>query len=101
MTQLEALRQAQETGQIAITQQTVNILKSLAEFDQAATNLITAIENGLPDSDSQANDGIINDEVINDFYRLLSPLQDYVYSKVGVIVLQGVFLYQCRNFEGL
>ena len=96
MTQLEALRQAQETGQIAITQQTVNILKSLAEFDQAATNLITAIEDGLPD-DSQANDGII----INDFYRLLSPLQDYVYSKVGVIVLQGVFLYQCRNFEGL
>ena len=96
MTQLEALRQAQETGQIAITQQTVNILKSLAEFDQAATNLITAIEDGLPD-DNQANDGII----INDFYRLLSPLQDYVYSKVGVIVLQGVFLYQCRNFEGL
>ena len=99
MTILQAIQQAQETGQIAITKETANILKALAEFDQAAADLITAIDDNLP---SEMSDRETVDKITGDFYSLYSPLQEYVFKIIGEIVLNGVFLYQLRNkFDGL
>ena len=99
MTALQAIKQAQQTGQIAITKETANILKALAEFDQAAADLTTAIDDNLPD---EMSDRETSDNIMGEFYSLYSPLQEYVFKIIGEIVLNGVFLYQLRNkFEGL
>ena len=99
MTILQAIQQAQETGQIAITKKTANILKALAEFDQAAADLTTAIDDNLP---SEMSDRETSDNIMGEFYRLYSPLQEYVFKTIGNVMLSGAFNFQLiGKFEGL
>ena len=99
MTALQAIKQAQETGQIAITKQTANLLEAVENFLDAAEALNTAIDENIPEKmcDNETLDGIFMN-----FYGLLSPVQDYVFKTVGNIILKSALLYGLKDkFEGL
>ena len=99
MTQLEALKKAQETGQIAITKETANILNAVAMFDKAIDELTTTFADNLPCeiSDNETIDGI-TDKV----YELLRPLQDYIFAMVGDITMRRMLIFSFRDkFNGL
>ncbi len=99
MTALQAIQQARETGQIALTKPTANILEALAAFDKATEDLTTAIDENLP---VEISDPKASDTIMNEFYNLYSPLQEYIYKTIGDIVFRGVFVFQFRNeFKGL
>lgn len=98
MTALQAIRQAQETGQIALTKQTANILEALATFEQAAEDLNTAIDENSP---FEIGDPKTIDEITNEFYTLYEPLQEYIYRAVGSIMLKRGFMFQRKDeFSG-
>lgn len=99
MTALQAIQQAQETGKIAITERTANILKALAAFEQATEDMTAAIDDNLP---SEMNDSKTHEMIIGGFYDLYSPLQEYLFKTIGKIMFDGVFLFSFRDqFEGL
>ena len=99
MTALEAIKHAQQTGQIAITKQTAHLLEAVENFLDAAEDLNTAIDENVPEEmgDNETLNGIFTD-----FYGLLSPVQDYVFKTVGNIILKSALLYGLKDkFEGL
>ena len=49
MTALEAIKHAQETGQIAITKQTANLIEAAVNFLDAAEAVATAVSENIPD----------------------------------------------------
>lgn len=99
MTPLQAIQQAQETGQIQVTKKTANILQALAAFDKATEELTSAIDDNLP---CEMSDPKTSDKIMDDFFNLYSPLQEYIYKTIGDIMFRGVFIYQFRDkFEGL
>ena len=99
MTPLQAIEQAQQTGQIAITQPTANILAAMAAFDSAAADLVNAMQDNLP---SEIGDNETQNMIAHGFFEVISPVQEYVYKTVGNIMFQGVFHFQGLNeFDGL
>lgn len=99
MTALEAIRQARETGQIAITGQTANMLEAVARLQEAAENYVSATEDSLP---CEMSDTDTCNRLLDDFYKHFNPVTDYVFSTVGEIVLKRVFLFQPTDkFSGL
>lgn len=99
MTALQAIQQAQQTGQIALSKPTANILQALAEFDQSSEKLCTAIADNLP---CEMSDNETVDKIIGGYLNVIDPVQTYLYKEVGDIMFKGVFLYTMINkFEGL
>ena len=99
MTALQAIQQAQQTGQIAITKQTANMLEAVARLQEAAENYVSATEDNLP---CEMSDTDTCNTLLDDFYEHFNPVTDYVFSTVGGIMLKRVFLFQqTDNFNGL
>lgn len=99
MTALQAIQQAQQTGQIAITKQTANMLEAVARLQAAAENYVSATEDNLP-CEISGNDTC--DKLMCDFYERFDRVTDYAFSTVGGIMLQRVFMFQqTDNFNGL
>ena len=99
MTVLQAIQQARDTGQIALSKPTANNLQALAAFDQATEDLTTAIDEKLS---VEIGDPETSDTIMDEFYNLYSPLQEYIYKTIGDIMFRGVFVFQFRNeFKGL
>lgn len=99
MTPLQAFKQAQETGQIAITKETATIINAVAKLDEAAENLMRAIENNMP---CEMSDIETCDKISNEFYNRFNPVMEYVFSTVGEISLKRCLFYQLINkFEGI
>lgn len=99
MTALEAIKHAQETGQIAITKESANLLEAVENFLDAAEALTTAIDDNLPDG---MDDNQTIDQISTRFYALLDPVQEYVLETVGKINLKRALLYGLKDkFEGL
>lgn len=99
MTALQAIQQARETGQIALTKPTANILEALADFDRASENLVLALTENLP---CEMSDLQTTDKLTDEFFNLMQPVDKWLYEQVGFIMLKGVFVFQFRNkFEGL
>lgn len=99
MTALQAIEQARETGQIAITEQTANMLEAVARLQAAAENYVSATEDNLP-CEISGNDTC--DKLMCDFYERFDRVTDYAFATVGGIMLKRVFLYQQTDkFGGL
>ncbi len=99
MTALQAIQQAQQTGQIAITKQTANMLEAVARLQAAAENYVSATEDSLP---CEISDTDTCNRLLDDFYKHFNPVTDYAFSTVGGIMLKRVFLFQqTDNFSGL
>lgn len=99
MTALEAIKQAQETGQIAITKQTANLLEAVARLQEAAENYVSATEDNLP---CEMSDTDTCNTLLDGFYNRFNPVTDYVFSTVGEIMLKRVFYFQQTDkFSGL
>ena len=94
MTQLEAFKQAQETGQIAITKGTASILEAFVRFREDAYTLANVIEENKPAEASS----------LDKYFDLFYPLDEYVLASIGELMLQGALIYRsdkdCK-FEGL
>lgn len=96
---MQAFQQAQETGQIAITERTARFLMAIEKFENAADDLVTAFNENLP---AEMDDIDLCNSLSDGFYNLFRPLQDYVYTTVGGIMFKSLFWYQFTNkFEGL
>ena len=99
MTPSQAFQQAQQTGQIAITKQTANMLEAVARLQAAAENYVSATEENLP---CEISDTDTCNRLMDDFYKYFNPVLDYAFSTVGGIMLKRVFLFQqTDNFSGL
>lgn len=99
MTALQAIQQAQQTGQIAITKQTANMLEAVARLQAAAENYVSVTEDSLPCEISGTD---TCNRLMDDFYKYFNPVLDYAFSTVGGIMLKRVFLFQqTDNFSGL
>lgn len=99
MTALQAIKQAQETGQIAITKQTANLLEAVENFLDAAEDLNTAFETNIP---AEMSDNETLDKFYMDFYNLFTPVQDFVFNTIGGVILKTACVYGLKNkFEGL
>lgn len=99
MTPLQAFKQAQETGQIAITRETANILNAVATLNEAAGNLIEAIENNMP---CEISDPETCNKIMGEFYNRFNPVMDYVFATVGEISLKRCLYFQLVDkFEGI
>ena len=99
MTALEAIQQAQQTGQIAITKETANILEAVARLQAAAENYVSTAEDNLP---CEISDTVTCNRLLDGFYERFNPVTDYVFSTVGEIMLKRVFYFQQKgNFSGI
>ena len=97
MKALEAIKHAQETGQIAITKQSANLLEAVEKFFDSAENLTKTIDDNLPDEMTEESN-----EITTRFFVLLDPVQEYVLETVGKINLKRALLYgQIDKFNGL
>ena len=99
MTPIEALKQAQKTGQIAISKQSANLIEALENFFNSAENLTTAIADNMP---VEMGDNETINEITTQFYTLLDPAQEFVLETIGKINLKRALLYgRIDSFEGL
>lgn len=99
MTPLQAIKHAQETGQIAITKQTANMLEAVARLQAAAENYVSATEENLP---CEISDTDTCNRLLDGLYNCFNPVTDYVFSTVGEIMLKRVFYFQQTDkFSGL
>ena len=99
MTALEAIKQARETGQIAITGQTAAMLEAVENFLDAAEDLNSAFETNIP---AEMSDNETLDKFFTDFYDLFTPVQDFVFNTFGGVILKKACVYGLKNkFEGL
>ena len=99
MTPLEALKQAQKTGQIAISKQSANLLEALENFFDSAENLTTAIADNAPE---EMGDNETINQITTRFFALLDPAQEFVLETIGKMNLKRALLYgQIDRFEGL
>ena len=99
MTALEAIQQAQQTGQIAITKETANMLEAVENFIDSAEDLNDAFGKFLPDDMA---DNKATDKFFMDFYTLFDPLQDFVFDTVGGVMLKKALVYGLKGrFEGV
>lgn len=99
MTALQAIQQARETGQIALSKPTANILQALAEFDKASENMALALTENLP---CEMSDLQTADKLTDDFLNLMQPVEQWLYEQIGFIMFKGLFVFQIRNeFQGL
>lgn len=99
MTALEAIKHAQQTGQIAITKQTANLIEAAVNFLDAAEAVATAVSENIPDG---MDDNETIDQINTKFFALLEPVQEYVLETVGKINLKRALLYGLTDkFEGL
>lgn len=94
MTALEAMKQAQETGQIAITKQTASILEAYVRFREDAYTLANVIEENKPAETSS----------LDQYFDLFYPLDEYILTSIGDLMLQGALIFRSDEdctFTGL
>lgn len=94
MTALEAIQQAQQTGKIAITKQTANILDALVRFREDAYHLFDVIEENKPDEAAS----------LDRFFDFFYPFEDYIFTRLGETMLKGALIFNSDKdgkFEGL
>ena len=99
MTIQEALTEARETGKIAVTKETLNMLQAVENLCKAQEGIIMAIDENCPD---EMGDATTINSLENGIYEGIAQTYDGVFAAVGEIILRGMFLCQQRDdFKGI